>query len=107
MGSLSDDLDRFLRTDGLQIYREAVCPEPLTGDGIGRFPSMNLNAMSKAGLESLQYRPDDLREGMEDQESESRTSRICKTRDIRLFKSEGFPDMVRNRPDRPEEDIFL
>ena len=28
MGNVSDDLDRFLRTDGLRIYNESIKKEP-------------------------------------------------------------------------------
>ena len=55
MGSLTSDLDRFLKTDGLRILIESGAVrtgpwEPLTADDIEDFAFMNLDALDRDTL---------------------------------------------------------
>ena len=58
MGNIRDDLDKFLKTDGVKIIMDAggvrAEPyEPLTEEDIDDFDDMNLEELDKAGLADL------------------------------------------------------
>ena len=100
MGSLTDDLDRFLKTDGVRIVTgskgiKAELLSPLAEEDIPSFASMDLEAMTEDKLEALQYRLEDLRDSMEDREPGDRTG--DRAWDTRLCEVEDFLDRVLDR----------
>ena len=76
MGNLKNDLDRFLKTDGIRILIESgvvrVEPwEPLTEDDIDDLASMNLDNLDTARLEDLQKKAEDLLDELEEEDEEA------------------------------------
>ena len=104
MASLSDDLDRFLKTDGLKILfgsdvvRTGTC-EPLTTDDIDGLCSMNLDELDKDRLENLMDKAEDLRENLEDEEPDDEASEAYGLWEDRLSEVDDFIDRIRNRLD--------
>lgn len=108
MSSLTSDLDRFLKSDGIRILidSEGVKAEPLnplSEEDIEGFASMDPDTMSEDELETLQYRLEDLRDDMEDREPKDRTGEAYRTWDARLSAVEDFLDRVLDRLEELEE----
>ena len=109
MSSLTNDLDRFLKTDGLRILIEsgAVRTEaykPLTMEDIGGFAAMDLDSLDTDRLEDLLDRAEDLLEELEDGEPDGGDSEAHGLREDRLSETEDLIDRIRDRLDEPEED---
>ena len=95
MGSLSDDLDRFLKTDGIRIIMDAggICTEPLrllTEEELRNFQSIDISSMNAEELEDLRFRLEDLLDEPEEQE--------------RLSEIEDFLDKVTEYLDELEDE---
>ena len=100
MGSLTSDLDRFLKTDGLRILLEsgAVRAEPykpLTVDDIGGFAAMDLETLDTNRLEDLLEKAEDLRDTLEEQEPGIENSAEHDLWENRLSETEDFIDRLR------------
>ena len=109
MSSLTNDLDRFLKTDGLRILIEsgAVRTEaykPLTMEDIGGFAAMDLDSLGTDRLEDLLDRAEDLLEELEDGEPDGGDSEAHGLREDRLSETEDLIDRIRDRLDELEED---
>ena len=109
MGNPNDDLDRFLKTDGLRILIEsgAVRTEaykPLTMEDIGGFAAMDLDSLDADRLEDLLDRAEDLLEELEDGEPDGGDSEAHGLREDRLSETEDLIDRIRDRLDELEED---
>ena len=75
MGNISDDLDKFLKTDGVKIIMDSngtrLEPwEPLSIDGFGPIDSIDPESLNQEELKSLLDKAEDLRSELEDQLSE-------------------------------------
>ena len=75
MGSLSNDLEKFLKFDGVRILIEsgAVRTEPwesLKVEDIDDFAGMELKGLNEEALEDLMDKVEDLRSELEDDEPE-------------------------------------
>jgi len=100
MGSLSDDLDRFLKTDGLRIIRDSTniragISEPLTEEDINDFDCMNLDELNTEDLEDLRDKAEDLRDHLEDQEPEDENSEEHALWEDKFFRIEDFIDRIK------------
>lgn len=107
MGNLCDDLDKFLKTDGLRIIMDSEGVrtepyEPLTAEDIDDFADMNLDVLDKASLEDLQDKAEELRDDLEDLEPENDDSEEYAIWNNRLFETEDFIDRIRDRLDELE-----
>ena len=102
MGSPTDDLDRFLRTEGLRILREsgalrAAAPPPLAEEDTADFRAMNLESMGAVELETLLDRLEDLLDVLEDREPGDPDSGEYEIWDSRLSETEALLDRVHAR----------
>ena len=102
MSSLSSDLDRFLRTDGIRILIESgavrTAPsEPLTEKDIDGFADMDLDSLSADDLEDLLDKAEDLLAGLEDDGPESEDSDEYGLWNNRFSETEDFIDRIRER----------
>ena len=109
MSSLTNDLDRFLKTDGLRILIEsgAVRTEaykPLTMEDIGGFAAMDLDSLDADRLEDLLDRAEDLLDELEDDEPGGGDSEAHDLWEDRLSETEDLIDRIRDRLDELEED---
>ena len=109
MGNLIDDLDKFLRTDGIKILVKSgdvkvKAYEPLTEEDIDDFGSMNLDNLNQETLENLLDKAEDLRDDMEDREPEDEESEEHDLWEDRLSEIEDFIDRIQNHLDDLEED---
>ena len=107
MGCLIDDLDRFLRTEGIRIVAGSggvrAGGVPLSEDDIDGLGSMDLEGMDRADLEDLLDRAENLRDDLEDLPPEEESSEEYALWDSRLFRLENFIDRVQERLDDPGE----
>lgn len=108
MGCLNDDLEKFLKSDGIRIIMDAdgVRTEPfirLTEADIEDFGSIDLEDMESDELERLQDQVDDLRDEIEDREPEDEDSEEHDLWEDRLSEVEDFLDDIRERLDDLEE----
>ena len=106
MGSIFDDLDRFLKTDGVKIVMDAsgirAGPyEPLTIDDIDDFDCMNLEELDESSLENLLDKVEELRDELEDDEPEEE-SEDHKLWEARICETEYFIDRIQDRLDELE-----
>jgi len=93
MANITNDLDRFLKTDGVRILEEsgALHPDfgdPLTMEDIDDFSSMNLENLTADDLEDLIMKVTDVldeltRNGPAAETDELRNYRISETRAFR------------------------
>lgn len=109
MGSLSDDLERFLRSDGIRILVESgtVKVEPyesLTENDIDDFDSMDIENLNLDDLEYLLDRVEDLQDTLEEKEPEDEESEAHACWDDQMSKTENFIDEIRDRIDDLEDD---
>ena len=109
MGNLSDDLDRFLKTDGLRIIYDSqgfrTEPyEPLTEEDIDDFDSMDLSNLNEEELEDLYDKADALRDDLEDKEPEDENSEEYSIWEDRLSATEDFINRIQERLDDLEND---
>ena len=109
MGNLSDDLDRFLKTDGLRIVFDSQgirteTYEPLTEEDIDDFDSMDLSNLNEEELENLYDKADALRDDLEDKEPEDEGSKEYSLWEDRLSATEDFIDRIEERLDDLEND---
>ena len=100
MGNPSDDLDRFLRSEGRRILMEsgeapAKPYEPLTCEDIDDFAHMNLENLDKDALKDLLYKAEELRDALEEQEPEDQKSEEHSHWEALLSEVEDFVDRVR------------
>ncbi len=99
MGNLSEDLDRFLKTEGVQMMmdaekKSAADCEPLTEEDIEDLDSMILEGLDKAALEDLMAKAENLRDDLEDREPEDEDSEEYDLWEDRLCAVEDFIDRV-------------
>ena len=102
MGCLNDDLDRFLKTDGIRIVREAggVRRAParrLTERDIERFSAAKPERMSLRALKDLREQAEDLRDEIEEGEPKDKGGEAHARWDRRLSAAEDFLDEIRDR----------
>ena len=103
MGNIQDDLDKFLKTDGIKIFTDAggirnkPC-EPLTTDDIDDFSSMSLEGLDEAGLKDLLGKAEDLRDDLEDEEPEEESEEHDLWED-RFTETDNFIDRIQDRLD--------
>ena len=109
MGNLVNDLDRFLKTDGLRILIESGAIrtepyEPLTVNDIDDFAAMDLNELDADHLEDLLDKAEDLHDDLEDDEPGDPESDEYSLWAYRLSETMDFIDRIQNRLDELEED---
>ena len=109
MADLTNDLDKFLKTDGLRILIESGVVrtepyEPLTVDDIDDFADMNLDGLDADHLEDLLDSAEDLRDELEDDEPEDEDSEEYNLWSDRLSETEDFIDRIQGRLDELEDD---
>lgn len=109
MGNLSDDLDRFLRSEGRRILMDAEGVktepfEPLTEADIEDFDSMNLEHLDADALEDLLEKAEELQDDMEDREPEDESSEEHDLWEDQLSRVEDFMDRIQDRLDDLEEE---
>lgn len=89
MGSPANDLDKFLKTDGLRILIESGAVraepyEPLTVDDIDDFAAMDLDNLDENLPEDLPDKAEDLRDELENDEPDNEDSEEHDLREDRL-----------------------
>jgi hypothetical protein len=109
MGSLSDDLDRFLRTDGLRIIYDSqgIRTEPyesLTEENIDDFDSMDLSNLSEDELVDLYEKADDLLDDLEGKEPEDENSEEYSLWYGRLSATKDLIDRIEEQLNNLEDD---
>ena len=109
MGSLSDDLDKFLKTDGLRILNgikeaKAGSYEPLTEEDIDDLDCMNLDGLNTEDLRDLRDKAEELLDNLEDREPPEEDSEVYDLWGDRFSEVEDFIDRVQDRLDEIEED---
>ena len=109
MNSLYNDLERFLKTDGIRIITESGClrsepPEPLTPEDIASFDSMDLKSMDRNRLKILLDQLDCLLDTLEKEEPEKDDHEAHSLWEEQLSETEGFMDEVQDRLDEPEQE---
>ena len=100
MGNPSDDLDRFLHSEGRRILAEsgeapAKPYEPLTCEDIDDFVYLNLERLDKEALDDLLYKAEELRDNLEKQKPEEAVSEEHSRWEEKLIEVEDFVDRVR------------
>ena len=108
MGCLIDDLDRFLRTEGIRIVAGSggirAGGVPLSEEDIDGLSSMDLDGKDRADLEDLLDSAEDLRDDLEDLPPEEESSEEYALWDSCLANLVNFIDRVLERLDAPEEE---
>ena len=109
MAGLTNDLDKFLKTDGLRILIESGAVrtepyEPLTVDDIDDFADMDLDEPCTDRLEDLLDMAEDLRDELESDEPGDEDSDEYSLWCDRLSETEDFIDRIRDRLDELEDD---
>ncbi len=98
MGCLNDDLERFLKTDGIRMMasskKSAADCEPLTEEDIDDFDSMILEGLDKGSLEDLMSKAEDLMDELEDREPKNEDSAEYDLWEDRLCAVEDFIDRI-------------
>ena len=107
MGNIRDDLDKFLKTDGIRIVMDAggirIGPcEPLTADDINNFKSMDLEELDETGLEDLLDKTEELRYDLEDEEPEDEQSKKHGLLEDNISETEDFIGRIQDRLDELE-----
>ena len=79
MSCLYDDLEKFLKSDGIRILMDSGAVrvrrfDPLRAEDIENLEAMDLGGMSREELEELQERAEDLLDELEDSEPEDEGS---------------------------------
>lgn len=105
MADLTNDPDKFLKTDGLRILIESGVVrtepyEPLTVDDIDDFADMDLDDLDTDRLEDLLYMAEDLRDDLEDDEPDDEDSEEYNLWSDRLSETEDFIDRIQYRLDQ-------
>lgn len=108
MADLTNDPDKFLKTDGLRILIESGVVrtepyEPLTVDDIDDFADMDLDELDADHLEDLLDRAEDLRDELEDDEPDDEGSEEHDIWEDRLSETEDFIDRIQDRLDELED----
>ncbi len=108
MSNLRDDLDKFLKTDGVRIIMDAggvrAEPyEPLTVEDIDGFDSIVLEELDETSLEDLLDYAEELRDDLEDDEPDNE-SEEHNLWEYRLCETENFIDRIRDRLDELEDE---
>ena len=109
MSSLYNDLDKFLKTDGIRIVMESGClrsepPELLTPGDIASFGSMNLESMDRTRLECLLNQLDCLLDTLEESEPEEDDHEAHSLWEEQVSAAESFMDEVQDRLDELEQE---
>lgn len=109
MGNISEDLDKFLKTEGLRIIIDSngiktKSYEPLTVDDIDDFDDMDLDNLDIDALESLMSKAEDLQDELEDDEPDDEGSEVHNLWKSRLFEIEDFIDRIQDRLDEREDE---
>ena len=99
MGCLNDDLDRFLKTEGIRMMmasdkKSAAEYEPLTEEDIENLDFMVLDELGKDSLAELLTQAENLRDDLEDREPETKDSEEYNLWDKRLCAVEDFIDRI-------------
>ena len=108
MASLSDDLDKFLKTDGLRIIMDSKGVrtepyEPLTVNEISDFADMNLDILDTDALEDLKDKAEELRDDLESEEPDDEASEEHDLWEDRISETEDFIDRIRERLNERED----
>ena len=114
MSSLTDDLDRFLKTDGLRIIFDSKGVrtepyEPLTVNDIDDLSSMDLDKLDTDHLKDLMGKAEDLRDNLDDDEPDDdepddEDSEEYDLWEDRLSEVEDFIDRIQDRLDELEDE---
>ena len=109
MGKLEDDLDKFLKTDGVRIVidsegAKAEPYEPLTVEDINDFAAMDLDGLDKDDLEDLMDKAEELQDTLEDDEPDDEDSEEYDLWEARLTETEIFIDRIQDRLDELESE---
>lgn len=108
MSSLSNDLDRFLKSDGLRILIESGAvridsEEPLAADDTEDFADMDLDHLDADALEDLLEKAEDLLDDLNEQEPEDEGSEEHELWEDRLSETEDFIERTLDRLDDLED----
>lgn len=109
MGSLKDDLEKFLKTDGVRILIESgsvkIEPyEPLTEEDIDGLEEIDLGNMDQDALEALLDKLEDLQDTMEDEEPDDEDSEEYGQWEDNVSRIEDLLSAVQERLDDLEEE---
>lgn len=108
MADLTNDLDKFLKTDGLRILIESGIVrtepyKPLSVNDIDYFVDMDLDELCTNHLEDLLDKAEDLRDELEDSEPENEGSVEHDLWENNLSEIENFIDRIQDRLDEQKE----
>jgi len=106
MSNLSNDLDKFLKSDGIRIFIESGTVwtepwEPLTVDDIDDFADMDLKGLGEDALEDLMDKVEDLQSDLEDEEPKEGEEHDLW--EDRISECEDFIDRIQECIDSMEE----
>ncbi len=109
MSCLYDDLEKFLKSDGIRILMDSGAMRfrhfnPLSTEDIEGLDSMDLDALSREELEELQERAEDLLDELEDSEPEDEGSEEHEEWEDRLSDVNEFIGRIGEKLDKTEED---
>ena len=109
MGNLKDDLEKFLKTDGVRILIESgsmkIEPyEPLTEEDIDCLEEIDLGNMDQDALEALLDKLEDLQDTMEDEEPDDEDSEEYGQWEDNVSRIEDLLSAVQERLDDLEEE---
>ena len=108
MSCLNDDLEKFLKSDGLRSLMDSGAIrvrtfDPLDENDIEELDSMDLDVMSQEELEELADRAEDLLDVLEDREPEDRDCEEYGTWEEKLSDVEAFIGRIREQLDEMNE----
>ena len=108
MAQMDNNLEKFLKTEGLRIIFDAngIQEEtytPLSVEDIPSFGGMDLESMDAEDLDLLRDQLEDLLDTLEEDEPEEEDSEVHDQWEEQISSVESFLDEVRDCLDRAEE----
>ena len=109
MSCLNDDLEKFLKSDGLRILMDSGImqirqADPLSAEETEELAAMDLDGMSRKELEELQDQAEDLLDDLEDEEPEDEDSEEYDDWEDKLSDVEAFISRIQERLDETEKE---
>ena len=109
MGNLNNDLEKFLKSDGMRILMESgvvsvAANESLTDEEIENFISVDLDSLDVEELKDLQEKAEDLRDKVEMNEPEDEDSDEYDLWESQIIRIDDFLDDILDRLDEREEE---
>ncbi len=102
MSCLYDDLEKFLKSDGVRILMDSGAIrvrrfDPLRAEDIENLEALDLDGMGREELEELQERAEDLLDELEDSEPEDEGGEEHDGWEDRLSDVEEFIDRIQEQ----------